>query len=194
MLHAWLRFALAKLTRPTLFVVIAITHATDVAPWRPVAGALTAMLRRTIMVSVMASAVARAMRRARTRAMAVRITRVSPTVVAVGIAIDRATEDVEVIPLAEPVSDGPTVAVATVIIRSIPIIIVVVIRGVGNTATMANPIAIDPVAMPESTVMHLDDYSRITADVIAFVKVKICCRSRVREGHQGTGECGLQCY
>ena len=58
---------------------------------------------------------------------------------------------------------------------------------------MANTIAIDPVTMPETTIMHFDDYVRIAANGIAFVKVEICCRSRVREGHQGTGECGLQC-
>jgi hypothetical protein len=48
---------------------------------------------------------------------------------------------------------------------------------------MANAIAIDPVAMPESTIMHSDDRRGIAADAISFVEVKICCRSRVREGH-----------
>jgi hypothetical protein len=86
---------------------------------------------------------------------------------------------------AQDYARAPTVAVAVdaVAVSSIPIIIVVVIRGVGNTATMANTIAIDPVAMPESTIMHSDDRRGIAADDISFVEVKICCRSRVREGH-----------
>jgi hypothetical protein len=72
----------------------------------------------------------------------------------------------------------PTVAVTTVIVRFIPIIITLVIRGLGNTATMANSIAIDPVTMPDSTVVHFHDHRGIAADVVAFVKAANPSRRR----------------